>query len=364
MRALCLVVVAACGVDTRDPTPTDEHGVPLPSAGTATLRDGTVILPASLTIDATTDLTNVVLPYDDSLLDLERGNIIVSGTGDGFVRRVYAVEPEGDRIRIVTSPATLADAVESATFALTTTEPLVVPAHIDGRTPLLEATIDGDLDVTPTVALSFALTRDGVQTFDLRVTGAATSNVRGTVDFTADTHWAWGEERSYEATVFRRAFALGPLPLVVVARMTTSLAASAYVEMPVAFTAGAHARIGLDASTTYAPSTGWTMTDSSTVDITPVGPLHAGAGRASLSVGIVPKLELAFYGASGPTLQLVTQAGGFGAFCGDALLTGLQAAAQGAVAFDLGSLAQLARTDVTLYDERPFLDELETCATP
>jgi hypothetical protein len=242
--------------------------------------------------------------------------------------------------------------------------PLEIPAHLDGRTPSLEALIDGPLSITPALDVAFALGPEGLQAFDLRVSGSGTSRVEGTIDFTAATHWAWGEERTYQTPVFRRAYALGPLPLVVVARVTTSLAASAYVEMPVAFTSGAHAALALDATTTYAPSTGWTMTDRSHVDVTQVGPLHAGEGRASLSVGIVPKLELAFYGASGPTLQLVTQAGGFGAYCGAELLTGLQAAVQGSLAFDLASIVKLARADVTLYDVRPFLDELEACANP
>ena len=370
MRALFVVVFAACAspplVDepTVEAVPTDDAGEPLPSAGTATLRPGTVVLPASATKDAIVELGHVMFPAagNDALLALQRGNVIVSGSGDGFIRRVYSVAREGEAIRVITSPATLADAVTDAAFHMTVGEPLAIDPHHDGRLEDLTATIDGALQITPTIDLDFALGADGVEAFDLRVTGTGTTSVAGTIVFTSPNHRAWGEERQWDTVLFRRAFAIGPVPIVVAGRLTTTLAASAYVEQPVTFTSGAHADLAIDASSSFTPAGGWTMTDASHVEVTQIGPVHDGEGRASLAVGVDPRVQLVFYGAAGPTLHLVAQAGGFGAYCGPSLLTGLQAAMQGSVTFDLEALAKSTKADITLWDKRQFLDEIEQCA--
>lgn len=361
----CAACTAPAVVDPDElPVPTDETGVPLPPAGTATLRAGTVVLPAAMTRDAVVELAAVVFPAtgNDALLALARGDVIVSGTGDGFIRRVYAVTRDGDRIRVRTSSATLADAVVEATFHVEAAAPLALSPRIDGGTLDLTAAITGELAIAPALALDVVIDEDGLAAFDLAITGAGTTAIAGALDFTSPEHRAWGEERQWETPLFRRAYALGPLPIVVAGRLTTTLAASAYVDAPVAFTGGARAALGIDASAHFTRASGWTTTDASRVDVTQIGPAHAGAGRASLVVGIDPRVELSFYGAGGPALHLVAQAGGFGAYCGDALLTGLQAAVQGAVAFDLDALASEPRTDVTLWDTRPFLDDFEQCA--
>lgn len=368
---LVVVVIAACAtpplVDAPDgelPAPTNEAGEPLPSAGTATLRANTVVLPASISKHAVSGLGDVMFPAagNEALLELARGDVIVSGTGDGFIRRVYAVEREDAAIRIITSVATLADAVSEATFQMAVSEPLAIGTHLDGRTETLTAMIDGDLAITPVIDLGFALDADGLRSFDLQVSGTGSTTVEGTVEFTATTHWAWGAERQYATPLFRRAYALGPLPLVVVGRMTTTLGASAFVEEPVAFTSGAHVELAIESSSSYGPQTGWTMTDASQIEVSQLGPIHTGQGRASLAITIDPRIELAFYGASGTELHLVTQAGAFGAYCGPTLLTGLQAAVHGSVAFKLAPLVKSTRADVTLWDKRQFLDELEACA--
>lgn len=370
---MLVMVVAACASpplvdpagDPAGDVPTDETGAPLPSAGTATLRAETVVLPAATTADAIVELGRVVFAGEHAaLLELVRGDVIVSGTGDGFIRRVYAVAREGDAIVVTTSPATLADAVVDATFDLAIAEPLAIAPHIDGRAGLVTAAIDGDLAIAPAIDVHFTLGPAGLERFALHVTGTGSTTVEGTVAFASATHQAWGEEHQWQTPLFRRAFALGPLPIVVVGRMTTVLAASAFVDEAVTFTNGARAELAIDAAASYAPATGWTMTDASRVDVAQIGPLHDGGGRASLSVGIDPRIELQFYGTAGPTLHLVAQAGGFGAYCGPSLLTALQAAVHGSAVFELDALVKSANGRVTLWDTRPFLDEIEQCATP
>ena len=369
MRACWCLLIAACATPPvveqapdELPVPTDDAGDALPSAGSATLRDGTFVLPSSIAKTAVVEFYSVMFPAagNEALLALERGNVIVSGSGDGFIRRVYSVARDGQSIRITTSPATLADAVVTATFHMSVAEPIAVAPHADARNEYVTASIDGALAITPAIDVDFALDADGLDAFEIHVDGTGTSSVEGTIAFETDTHRAWGDETSSTTPLFRRAYALGPLPIVVVGRLTTTLGASAYVEMPVTFATGARATFALDATTRYVPGGGWTMDDATSIDLTQIGPLHTGGGQASLAISMDPKIELAFYGA-GPSLHFVAQAGGFGAYCGPTLITGLQAAVQGSAHLELATLVKTPDARITLWDQRPFLDELEAC---
>ncbi len=374
MRAVVGVVFAAAcassvdvpppiGIGTDD-APTDEAGQPLPSAGTATLRAGTIVLPPSMTKDAVVGLGEVVFPAagNEALLDLVRGNVIVSGTGDGFLRRVYSVTGLGDTIRVITSPATLADAVTDAAFHMTVTDSITFEQRIDANVNLLSATITGGITFQPTIDVDFVVEGDALTSFDLQVIGMGNTKVEGALAFENPNHWAWGEEKPVDQLLFRRAFALGNLPIVVVGRASANLAATAYVEEPVRFSVGAAAQLAVDAQSSYTPATGWTSSDASTYAITQIGPVHDGPGRASLAVGIDPRIELQFYGVGGPQLQLAAQAGGFGAYCGSSLLVGLQAAMRGAAAMRLEALVKLPSANVTFFESVQTLDELEQCA--
>lgn len=369
MSAVALATGCAAAVDDspRPPEPpgpyTDELGEPAPQAGTATLRATTVILPAHVSKDITVNFDHLLVPAanNEALLDLPRYTVLVSGTGDGFIRKVYASTLEGDAIRIKTSPATLADAVIDASFHTTTTEPLLVAQGIDSRNNAIDATITGRATFTPTIDVDFTLADNALRSFDLHVTSTATAEIEGAISYDGTTHWAWGEETPWEKVLFRRVYALGPLPVVVVARASAALAASAYVEEPVTFANGVSAVLAIDAQSHYTPAESWTTSDASAFSVTQIGPTHGGTGSASLAVGIAPRIELAFYGIAGPRLEVAAQVGGFGAYCGSSLYTGLQAALIGAATMRLEALAKMSNTNVVLFDKRMPLDELEQC---
>src|SRR5690242_9479658 len=105
MRLWCAVVLAsgcATAVDDRPRPPeppgpyVDENGEAVPQAGTARLRDTTVILPASVSKDITVNFDHLLVPVDgnEDLLALPHGTVLVSGTGDGFIRKLYAATLE------------------------------------------------------------------------------------------------------------------------------------------------------------------------------------------------------------------------------------------------------------------------------
>lgn len=372
MRLLAVVVLAsgcATAVDDRPRPPeplgpyVDETGERVPQAGTARLRDTTVILPASVSKHIVVNFDHLLVLADgnEDLLELSPNAVLVSGTGDGFIRRAYAVTLEGDMIRIATVPATLADAVVEASFHATSDEPFVVEQRIDSTIPEIGATILGRATISPTIDIELTLADNELRAFELRATGAGSAEIEGSLTYTGSTHWAWGEEAPWDKILSRRIYALGPLPVVVVARASATIAASAYVEEPVNFASGVLSTLTVDAQSHYAAGH-WSSFDASAFAFTRITPRHEGKGMASLSVGITPRIELAFYGIAGPRIELATQAGGYGAYCGSTLQTAQQVAMIGAATMRLEALAKTPNANVVLFDNRVPFDDVGECA--
>ena len=366
MRVALLAVLAACATPTSDrratgdDVPTDEAGEPLPSAGTAVLRAETVVLPADIARRAVVAFDHVLLP---AAIELAPRDVIVSGVGDGFIRRAIAIIDRGDgTLHVTTSPASLAEAVERATFDTSISEmPFAVEQQLAGNVNEFVADITGGLSLAPTVDVGFTIDAGSLERFELAIAGTGSAAVEGTAEFSGAAHWAWGEQRTLETIVFRRAFALGPLPIVLVARVHGTLAASAYVDQPVTLASGAEGAITFDARSTFT-GTSWSTTKTSTFDASQIGPAHDGDGMASLALGVTARLELAFYGVAGPVISYSAQAGGFGGYCGATLHTALRAGLFGDGTYELYALAPMERAVVALWDNQIALDPAETCA--
>lgn len=355
---MSVVVLAACASVPSEP-PTDELGEPLPSAGTAVLRAETVVLPADIARRAIVAFDHVILPAE---VELTPRDVIVSGVGDGFIRRAIAIVDRGDgTLHVTTSPASLADAVERATFDASITEmPLALEQRIAGNVNDLVTHITGGLSLAPRVDLGFAIEAGALERFELAIAGTGSAAVEGTAQFTSSTHWSWGEEHELDEIVLRRAFALGPLPIVLVVRIRGTLAATAFVDEPVTFASGVEGAITFAARSTFT-SGAWSTTSTSIFDASQIGPTHDGDGTASLAVGITARLELAFYGAGGPVVSYSAQSGGFGGFCDTSLLTALRAGLFGDGIYELQVLAPSERVVAPLWDNQIALDPFESC---
>ena len=358
MRALLLVVAVACTTASEDALPTDEHGAPLPQAGTAVLRPETVVLPADVAKAAIVEWDHVIVPAG---VALRPRDVIVSAAGDGFIRRAITIVDQGDTLRVTTSPATLAEAVTSATFATTIDESLAIDQRIDGNLDILTASANGMLAVDSSVDIELAVDDGVLSSFGLAIAGSGDARVEGTLAFTSTEHRSWGEVNELDETIFRRKFALGPLPIVVVGRVRGVLAANAYVEQPVTFASGARGPITFDATTAFTPETGWTASNTSDFAAASIGPTLAGDGSASLSIGITARFELAFYGVAGPSVVYSAQATSVGLRCNTTPITALQAGLFGDAVFELQPLAAMQRAVVPLWNSRVALDPLETC---
>ena len=353
-----LFVVAAGCATTEDALPTDEHGVPLPQAGSAVLRPETVVLPADIAKDTIVEWDHVVIPAG---VTLRPRDVIVSAAGDGFIRRAITIVDRGDTLRVTTSPATLAEAVTSATFATSFRESLAIDQHIASNFDVLTANANGRLSLESNIDIELAIDGGALSSFGLAIAGTGDAQIDGTLTFTSADHRSWGEVQEVDETIFRRAYALGPLPIVVVGRVRGALATNAYVEQVVTFTSGARGPITFDATTAFTPANGWTSSNTGDFAATPLGPTLTGDGSSSLSVGVTAHFELAFYGVAGPTVVYSAQSNSVGLHCNPARVTGLQAGLFGDAVFELQPLAPMQRTVIPLWNSRVALDPLESC---
>jgi len=274
---------------------------------------------------------------------------------------VVMVEAVGDVLRVFTTSATLGDAVESATFHATLFESVAFDEGMQGQTDWLTVQMHGAVSLAPTLDLRFAVSGGELAGFELGVTGTAAAQLGGAVQFTSSEHWTWGDEKRVSSMLFRRAFAIGPIPIVVVGRMTTVLGAQAYVEDPVEMYAGASAALTLDARSQFTPGLGWVTSDATTYAVTQDAGTQSGEGHASLAVGVFPRFELAFFGNQEAELGISAQTGALATYCNPAFVTGQQAQLQGAAHFRLASLANPSETTLTLFDRGFSLDPIEQC---
>ncbi len=353
------MVCAGCVADRGAPD-TVAPPLDLPSAGTATLRPETIILSDAQLRGAVVFSDHIIFPLD-APIDLAHGDVIVSGTGDGFIRRVRLVENAGDVLRVFTSRATLGDAVVDARFHATLFETAAFTETLEARTDWLTGDVDGAFSLAPTLDLRFAVADSTLASFELGLTGTATSTLAGTFEFTSANHWQWGDEKRADTLLFRHAFALGPLPIVVVGRFSTVFDATTYFEQPVTMNVDAAATLALDAGARYAPGAGWTTTDASTITVDHVGPTHDGAGYAALVTGVFPHLEVSLFGTPTADLFLSAQTGATGLDCNATAMTQQQALLQGAARFQLAAFTGAPEALLPLWDRGFSLDDAEQC---
>src|SRR6185436_18655485 len=101
-------------------------------------------------------------------------------------------------------------------FHATLFESFTLDETFEGSTEWLTTHVSASLAVDPTLDIRFAVTDGAFASFSLGVTGRGSTSLDGDVAFTSPYHWQWGDEKRDERMLFRHAFALGPLPIVVI----------------------------------------------------------------------------------------------------------------------------------------------------
>jgi hypothetical protein len=294
---------------------------------TATARYGTIIPSSTKPLAAAAVESAAGDPGGQQTLTLAAaaarglrvGDVLVLGvtpaTPEGLLGRVERKAPQGAAVKVVTTPATLLDAIERAD--VDEEIPIAIGDHAGGLARRVarasgvipisrnlkcsgggSATVSGSFSITPTIHFtakwaflhvsSAALSADLTETADLRASARAAAGC------------SLGETPLLpKPLVLTSTFAIGPVPVVLVTQVQVVLSASGRVTAAVAtrvsqtITASAGIRY---AGGLFSPiatlRNGWTYEP----------PSPTSAATASASVG--PRFTFLLYGVAGPSIAV------------------------------------------------------------
>jgi len=244
------------------------------------------------------------------------GDVLVSSTGTGFLRRVLSVSRDGDALVLLTAPAALDDALVDG--ALQARDDLLAPGRAADRVvdvPPLVVTFDelplvGD-GAAPRVALNGSVTLHPYLDVDLSVSGGRVQLfdlvLHGDLDASAELDLTAGNggdmDPLFDKTLWTSAPTvltqwIGPVPLVEV--VTLSLHATGDAHASATLTLGgvdAHAQ--LSAGARYDAS-GWHAVGDHTLTLAARPASADVALSADGSVNLLVEADIKFYDLAGP----------------------------------------------------------------
>ena len=252
-----------------------------------------------------------------ALRGVTAGDVLVSATGMGFLRRVVGVSRDGDALVIATAPASLDDALvegvlhahqdllapgERAADRLVDVPPLTVTFD---ELPLVEdgdarAALAGSVTLHPYLDVDLAVSRARVQSFRLVL--------HGDLDASVDLDVTAGHElsRSFEKTVWSAPPTvltqwIGPVPVVEVVSLSLVASGEAHAGVTGSVTlGGVDAQATLAAGAQYNANAGWSGVGEHTLTLTAAAPSASIVAHAGGSVTVQARADIRFYDLAGP----------------------------------------------------------------
>lgn len=286
----------------------------------ATAGDGTVVNDRVKVIDR--DVTvmpdRLVLARagNEDLLGATAGDVLVSGRGTGFLRKVESVADLGDQIAIATSPAAMTDALVEADY-----DGEVHDAKWDWDGPKfdgvffnteglkIEGTGGAELTMTkgsvsfhPSLDLAMKMHWAKITQFDLVASGA----FDGELGFQLQTDGAAQisyEKDLWESPSWTFVQMIGPVPVVEVVSVGVSLEVTGSTEGATTVDVSASAHSGITAGARYTDGT-WQRVGDHTLDLHTDGPAVTSTNNAAIEVSMPVELHVQFYDLAGPYISL------------------------------------------------------------
>ncbi len=283
--------------------------------GGVVLQPNVVILPDSLMRLAIVSNAAVSFPPGAPVPSVSAGTIIVSGYGDGLLRRVENVATTGTKavglrlqglggsgITWNTGRASLTDAVASASFHWTyEPSPLSVDAtQLLAGTSTAGWTISATGSVAPRIEITGQIEDGKVIAFRTKLTTKVTDSLNEAISFDGDQSWQGSVPITSASSRFVEF--LGPIPVVGTVGISVSAGYSAGI------TANASVSLGETCSLThtddiaYDPTTGWSSNDTSAPQCTSQPPTLDLQARADAKAYLEPTIQLGLWGIGGPSL--------------------------------------------------------------
>jgi hypothetical protein len=255
---------------------------------------------------------------------LRPGDIVVSETGAGLLRRVVAVVERAGERRVETTPAYLGDVVEDGELhlqlALYDGEELPQPRALSG--PTLEGaawaigdtkiTADAGLDIRvkqgsfyfdPALFLDFAVQGHKFEQFAIGAYGDLGAELEIEIKSDAMAKVSNKLWKIAQTPTFKFVGAIGPVPVVVTTRLELNLGASFTGKGAVHATQ----RVAIDGWVDLAASYddgAWSTFGDHGFSLLKVSPIVTATGEAVGKVYLEGKLSFAFYDVIGPTFAL------------------------------------------------------------
>ncbi|MEM9489133.1 MAG: hypothetical protein AAGC55_08310 [Myxococcota bacterium] len=352
------------------------------SSNQGELRDGVLIVDEAMMEGAAVSADSLSFPARNGqwLGGVRVGDVLVSGVDNGYLRRIVAVDDQGEQMVFTTEPAQLDEALASATLSETIYSDTNQEGFIAGRpgdfgididlsgtelyaqnglrvtlsegTLVFKPTLDVDLDVGVFSGVDFELIASGELDARFVLEATAEQNLDESVQF---------RQTLFTSPTIRIPLQVGPLPL--------TLAVTSYVDGNFAITAGVSGRAEAGADLDSGVTAGFrydgqfNLIGDSELSLEPVGPSYAVEGTLSARASLAPRLEVLILDSAGPTLGVegyaqvaaAANAGSGGTPSADCELTvGLRGDIGGKLT--IINMIDLAELDYELFDSKQAYD--------
>jgi hypothetical protein len=253
---------------------------------------------------------------NEALLDRQPGDVLVSGRGTGFLRKVVTVERSGDQIVIATQPAALSDALGTALYdgsfhdsKADISGPSFNGVYVGFGGLEIQSGTDVDVHMTkgsvnfsPSLDLSLDTSWGRVTTFDLVASGTFTSELGFHVhtDGPAEIRYQKDLWTSPPATFYQQ---IGPIPVVEVVEVVVTLEVNGSTEGATDLDVGASAMADLAVGARYYDGE-WHRVGDHSLTLQTDGPSLTTTNDLQMQVLLPIELHVSFYDLAGPYVSL------------------------------------------------------------
>jgi hypothetical protein len=258
-------------------------------------------------------------PSASVIAQLGTGDVMVTSTGDGLIRRVTNVRVTDEGFAVETADATLEDAIKRGSIVLHQTlasaELAEVAAGASGQAAAPETsglTVPLDADLGAGVGVGGALDFDADLDLGIELDKSKVTEVRAVLTFRNETDFTLSAEREFTLStakeIWRQAFpgavvslpTSPPLPVVVVPELAVDVGAQGDAQGALVYEATANGTI--TAGVHYRRDDGWSRLLSYDPDFQFAN--TAPTANAEATGHVAPELSVKLYGVVGPTVGL------------------------------------------------------------
>jgi hypothetical protein len=254
---------------------------------------------------------------NETLLERQPGDLLVGGNGTGFLRQVQAIVPQGDQLVVMTTPASLTDAIVQADYnsaLLDDKSDLSGPSFngvylgFDGTEIQAGGGADltitrGKLDFHPSLDLALKIRDHAVSRFDLVASGELDADLAFHVDGHGQTEFRYVKDlwTSPPQTFVQM---VGIVPVVEVVELVVSAEVNIGSDDGIfSLDVGASGHVSVDAGARYIAGT-WYSANGHELTLDRSGPTFTGTSKVHVQVLLPVELHVQFYDLAGPYVSL------------------------------------------------------------